>query len=304
MIFNFNDIKVLLIGDFMIDQYVFCSSTRLSPEAPVPVLSPEKTYSTPGGAGNVAINLAELGASVKCVGTVGSDRYGKELISLLKQKNINVDHLYNTDLPTTLKKRYYLNGKQILRVDTEEINENWSQKNSEFNYEVYDIIILSDYNKGVLNNKWFSKIKAKNIFVDPKKDDFSFYSNATIITPNLSELERAAKIEINNDDILVQVCQSMIKNSKLKYIIVKKGDKGMTIVGKKDFIKHIDAHDVQNPDVTGAGDTVIAALSLSYLKTGDIERAARIANAAASIVVSKKGTSFVTIDEFNSIQNL
>lgn len=304
MIFNFNDIKVLLIGDFMIDQYVFCSSTRMSPEAPVPVLNPEKTYSTPGGAGNVAINLAELGASVKCIGTVGSDRNGKELISLLKQKNINVNHIYNTDLPTTLKKRYYLNGKQILRVDTEEINENWSQKNSEFNYEVYDLIILSDYNKGILNNKWFSKIKSKNIFVDPKKDDFSFYSNATIITPNLSELERAAKIEINNDDILVQVCQSMIKNSKLKYIVAKKGDKGMTIVGKKDFIKHIDAHDVQNPDVTGAGDTVIAALSLSYLKTGDIERAARIANAAASIVVSKKGTSFVTIDEFNSIQNL
>tara|TARA_Y100001970_G_scaffold62699_1_gene80137 strand:- start:7356 stop:8270 length:915 start_codon:yes stop_codon:yes gene_type:complete len=304
MIFNFNDIKVLLIGDFMIDQYVFCSSTRMSPEAPVPVLNPEKTYSTPGGAGNVAINLAELGANVKCIGTVGSDRYGKELISLLKQKNINVNHIYNTDLPTTLKKRYYLNGKQILRVDTEEINENWSQKNYEFNYEVFDIIILSDYNKGILNNKWFSKIKAKNIFVDPKKDDFSFYSNATIITPNLSELERAAKTEINNDDILVQVCQSMIKNSKLKYIVAKKGDKGMTIVGKKDFIKHIDAHDVQNPDVTGAGDTVIAALSLSYFKTGDIERAARIANVAASIVVSKKGTSFVTIDEFNSIKNL
>ncbi len=304
MIFNFNDVKVLLIGDFMIDQYLFCSSTRMSPEAPVPVLNPETIYSTPGGAGNVAINLAELGASVECIGTVGSDRHGKELISLLKQKNINVNHLYKIDLPTTLKKRYYLDSKQILRVDVEEINENWSPKNSEFDYEIYDIIILSDYNKGVLNNKWFSKIKAKNIFVDPKKDDFSFYSNATIITPNLNELESAAKIEINNDDTLVQVCQSMIKNSKLKYIIAKKGDKGMTIVGKKDFIKHIGAHDVQNPDVTGAGDTVIAALSLSYLKTGNIAKAAKIANAAASIVVSKKGTSFVTIDEFNSIQNL
>tara|TARA_B100000900_G_scaffold251365_2_gene214164 strand:+ start:5650 stop:6564 length:915 start_codon:yes stop_codon:yes gene_type:complete len=304
MNFNFDDVKVLLIGDFMIDQYVFCNSTRMSPEAPVPVLNPETIYSTPGGAGNVAINLAELGASVKCIGTVGLDRYGKELISLLKQKNINVNHIYNTDLPTTLKKRYYLNSKQILRVDIEEINKNWSPKNSEFDYEIYDIIILSDYNKGILNNKWFENIKAKNIFVDPKKDDFSFYSNATIITPNLNELQRAAKIEINNDDTLVQVCQSMIKNSKLKYVIAKKGDKGMTIVGKKDFIKHIDAHDVQNPDVTGAGDTVISALSLSYLKTGDIEKAAKIANAAASIVVSKKGTSFVTIDEFNSIQNL
>ena len=96
----------------------------------------------------------------------------------------------------------------------------------------------------------------------------------------------------------------MIKNSKLEYIIAKKGNKGITIVGKKDFIKHIDAHNVQTPDVTGAGDTVIAALSLSFLKTGDIETAARIANAAAALVVNKEGTSFVEIDEFNSISNL
>tara|TARA_B100001113_G_C21099400_1_gene618077 strand:+ start:414 stop:1328 length:915 start_codon:yes stop_codon:yes gene_type:complete len=304
MSFNFKDVKVLLIGDFMIDQYVLCGSTRMSPEAPVPVLKPEKIYSTPGGAGNVAINLAALGASVECVGTIGSDKNGKELTGLLAKRNINIDQLYITDLPTTSKKRYYLNGKQVLRVDIEEVNEDWSPKNTDFNDKEYDIIILSDYNKGVLNNKWFSKIKAKNIFVDPKKDNFSFYSNATIITPNLNELKRAANIEINNNDSLVQACQSMIKNSKLEYIIAKKGNKGITIVGKKDFVKHIDAHNVQTPDVTGAGDTVIAALSLSFLKTGDIETAARIANAAAALVVNKEGTSFVTIDEFNSISNL
>ena len=187
MSFNFNDVKVLLIGDFMIDQYVLCSSTRMSPEAPVPVLKPEKIYSTPGGAGNVAINLAALGARVTCIGTIGSDENGKELTGLLLQKNINIDQLYITDLPTTSKKRYYLNGKQVLRVDIEEVNEDWSPKKTDFNDEEYDIVILSDYNKGVLNNKWFSKIKAKNIFVDPKKTIFHFYSNATIITPNLNE---------------------------------------------------------------------------------------------------------------------
>ena len=105
MSFNFNDVKVLLIGDFMIDQYVLCSSTRMSPEAPVPVLKPEKIYSTPGGAGNVAINLAALGASVKCIGTIGSDENGKELTGLLAKRNINIDQLYITDLPTTSKKK-------------------------------------------------------------------------------------------------------------------------------------------------------------------------------------------------------
>ena len=161
MISNFNNINVLLIGDFMIDQYVLCNSTRMSPEAPVPVLKPEKIYSTPGGAGNVAINLAALGASVKCIGTIGSDENGKELTGLLAKRNINIDQLYITDLPTTSKKRYYLNGKQVLRVDIEEVNEDWSPKKTDFNDEEYDIVILSDYNKGVLNNKWFSKIKAK-----------------------------------------------------------------------------------------------------------------------------------------------
>ena len=303
MILNFNNINVLLIGDFMIDQYVLCDSTRMSPEAPVPVLNPEEIYFTPGGAGNVAINLSELGASVTCLGTVGSDKNGKKLKNLLIQKNINVDNLYETDLPTTLKKRYYLKGKQVLRVDIEEINEYWSPKNLDFDYNKYDIIILSDYNKGVLNNQWFSKIKAKNIVVDPKKDNFSFYSNATIITPNLNELQKAANTEINNNDTLIKVCQSMIKNSNLEYILAKKGDKGISIVGRDGFVKHIDAYKVNDPDVTGAGDTVIAVFSLSFAKTNDVEKSARIANAVAALVVEKKGTAFVTLDEFNSLKN-
>ena len=287
----------------MIDQYVLCNSTRMSPEAPVPVLNPEEIYFTPGGAGNVAINLSELGASVTCLGTVGLDKNGKKLKNLLIQKNINVENLYETDLPTTLKKRYYLKGKQVLRVDIEEINEYWSPKNLDFDYNKYDIIILSDYNKGVLNNQWFSKIKAKNIVVDPKKDNFSFYSNATIITPNLNELQKAANTEINNNDTLIKVCQSMIKNSNLEYILAKKGDKGISIVGRDGFVKHIDAYKVNDPDVTGAGDTVIAVFSLSLAKTNDVEKSARIANAVAALVVEKKGTAFVTLDEFNSLKN-
>ena len=136
-------------------------------------------------------------------------------------------------------------------VDIEEKFNNWVPPKIDFLYDNYDLIIISDYNKGVLNNPWFTKIEAKNIFVDPKKKDFSFYSNATIITPNLNELQRASKKEINSNEDLVKVCQDMITNSNLEYILAKKGNKGMTIVGKDGFLEHIDPKKVDNPDVTG-----------------------------------------------------
>ena len=298
---DFKDLNVLLVGDFMVDQYIFCSSTRMSPEAPVPVLNPEKIYSTPGGAGNVAFDLSALGASVTCVGCVGSDSEGIELIQLLEEKDINTDLLYITGLPTTLKRRYYANGNQVLRVDVEKEVKDWTPSIADMEYDKYDLILLSDYNKGVLNNRWFSNIQGQNIFVDPKKDDFSFYSNATIITPNLNELQRASNLKIIDNETVVKTCQMIMKkNSNLKYILAKKGDRGMTIVGKNDYVKHIDAHKVDNPDVTGAGDTVIAAFSLAFAKTNDIEDAAKIANAAAAIVVGKKGTASVTIKEINN----
>ena len=139
----------------------------------------------------------------------------------------------------------------------------------------------------------------ENIFVDTKKDDFSFYSNANIITPNLHELAKASKLTIDNNDTLVKVCQSIIGKTKLEYIVAKKGENGMTVVGRNGFVSHIDAHQVSNPDVTGAGDTVIAALSLAYIKTKDIDRAAIIANAAAAVVVGKQGTAFATFEEIN-----
>ena len=298
---DFKDLKVLLIGDFMVDQYILCASTRMSPEAPVPVLNPNKIYSSPGGAGNVALNLRELGANVTCVGCIGSDSEGIELSEFLEDKGINTDFLYITGIPTTLKKRYYSNGNQVLRVDFERVIDDWHPSISDIDYNKYDLIILSDYNKGVLNNEWFLNISGKNIFVDPKKDNFSFYSNATVITPNINELQRATNLKIKDDNSIVRACQSIIeKNSNLEYILAKKGDKGMTIVGKNGYLKHIEAHKVDNPDVTGAGDTVIAAFSLAFAKTNNVEDSARIANAAAAIVVGKTGTATVTISEINN----
>lgn len=298
---DFSNIKVLLIGDLMVDTYTYCVSNRISPEAPVPIVSPKEIVTFPGGAGNVAMNLSKLGAQVTCVGCVGSDHLGIDLIKYLEDNNINTEHIYFTAINTTNKNRYFSNGEQLMRMDLEEVNDNWQPSNlSDFDNN-YDVIIFSDYNKGVLNNRWFTNLKAKNIFVDPKKDDFSFYSNADIITPNLNELQRASNTIVKTQKDIIDICNKMIKEFNFKFIVSKRSDKGMIIVGKDNFVKIIDAYEVPNPDVTGAGDTVISVLSLAYTKYNDIVKAAEIANAAASIVVSKKGTATVSIAEIQSL---
>ena len=295
---DFSDIKVLLIGDFMIDHYIIGTSTRMSPEAPVPVVIPGKDYSIPGGAGNVAINLKLMGADVTCIGCVGNDIWGEKLLSILNSSGIKTEEMTVIDNhPTTLKQRIYSNNKQVARLDTEKII-NW-QPNSEVQQN-YDIIILSDYNKGVLNNLWFDISNLDNVIVDPKKDSFNHYRGANIITPNLNELKKASNIDIKDDKSIVDACNQLIKENNFQYIVAKKGNQGMTIVGADNFVKHIKAHAVENPDVTGAGDTVISALSLAYAQTKDIELSAKIANTAAAIVVGKIGTATVTIEEINN----
>ena len=296
---NFSGIKVLLVGDFMLDHYTFGSSSRMSPEAPVPIIIPQSKYITAGGAGNVAKNLNMLGADVHCVGFVGSDKWGKKLIEILQQDKINVDGIEILDNHiTTIKKRIYLNQKQALRIDNEEII-SWQPKAS-LNFEKYDIIIFSDYNKGALSSNWFKNQSLKNVIVDPKKTDFSFYSNCKIITPNINELQNATNLTISNDKSVIEACKSLIKKYGFEFIVAKKGSKGMTIVGKDNYFKNIEPHKVQNPDVTGAGDTVISAFALAYFKTNDIELSAKIANYAASIVVSKKGTASINNNDLKN----
>lgn len=297
---DFSNINVLLIGDLMLDRYIVGTSNRMSPEAPVPVFVPQDNFVTPGGAGNVAMNLSSLGAKVTCVGYIGNDQDGIDLVDYLKKENIdcsNIDLL--SSLRTTSKARFICNDNPIMRMDVEEqLEQSWKPYSLEaLEYHKYDIVILSDYNKGVLNNQWFTGIDHKMIFVDPKKNDFSYYSNANIITPNFNELQRASKIKIKDNESLEKACKVIIESSSLDYIVAKKGDQGMTIVGRNNFVKHIESYPVENPDVTGAGDTVIAALSIAYSKTQDIELSAQFANAAASVVVGKSGTAIVTVDE-------
>lgn len=286
----------------MVDYYIYGKSNRQSPEAPIPVMNIQKADFFPGGAGNVAMNLKSLGASVTCLGYVGNDKPGESLIKVLNDEGINCNYLSTEETITTVKKRYFVNNIQTLRIDDEVIRKNWKPKSvSKLNIKSFDVIILSDYNKGVLNNDWFSSIELDNIITDPKKDNFSFYSNSEIITPNLNELKRASKVNINNLNSIKKACHKILSKTNLKYIIAKMGEKGMMVFGKNNYVKIIDPHYVEKPDVTGAGDTVIASFSLAYAKFGDVELAAKISNAAASIAVSKKGTAVVETKEIESL---
>ena len=286
----------------MVDYYIYGKSNRQSPEAPIPVMNIQKIDFFPGGAGNVAMNLKSLGASVTCLGYVGNDKPGESLIKVLNDEGINCNYLSTEETITTVKKRYFVNNTQTLRIDDEVIRKNWKPKSvSKLNIKSFDVIILSDYNKGVLNNDWFSSIELDNIITDPKKDNFSFYSNSEIITPNLNELKRASKVNINNLNSIKKACHKILSKTNLKYIIAKMGEKGMMVFGKNNYVKIIDPHYVEKPDVTGAGDTVIASFSLAYAKFGDVELAAKISNAAASIAVSKKGTAVVETKEIESL---
>ena len=295
---NFSEINVLLIGDFMLDEYIYGFSERQSPEATVPVMKKGKFNCYPGGAGNVAMNLKSLGAKVTCLGYIGNDNIGKLLIEKMENEGIDCSHIAIEENITTLKTRYFVNGVQILRIDDEEILKDWMPKSiSKLNMNIFDVIILSDYNKGVLNNDWFKNIEFQNIITDPKKDNFLFYSNTKIITPNLNELQRVTEINLKSLDSIKKACHKILSQTDLEYIIAKMGEKGMMIVGKNNFTKLINPHFVKDPDVTGAGDTVIASFALAYSKFGDVELAAEIANAAGAVAVSKSQTVAVKTKE-------
>ncbi len=302
---DFSKIKVLLIGDFMIDHYIIGSSNRMSPEAHVPVVIPEKEYSIPGGAGNVAMNLSALGSDVTCLGVVGEDSFGNKLIKILKDNNVNTKYIEKIkNYHTTLKKRIYCNGTQVARIDKEKLID-WSPNQLDsLDYTDYDVIILSDYSKGVLIRPWFVKPKEIDVVLDPKNKRWEhLFIHSNIITPNLNELKELTDIDIIDDNSILKACNKLITEYDFDYVIAKKGDKGMTIVGKNNSEIHVDPHLVNSPDVTGAGDTVIAALSLGYAKTNNIKISAEFANTAAAFVVGKTGTATVTIDEINNYIN-
>ncbi len=307
-----HQLKALVVGDFMLDHYIYGQSERMSPEANVPVISPISDEYILGGAANVISNLQSLNVDVTCMGILGDDQNGKKINSLLKKIGIqNSFFIISKDFPTTLKRRVYLSDKQFVRIDYEKKHDDIFSNQLIETFEKldknFDFIILSDYNKGVLNKKLIDHIIENvdvPVIVDPKKNNFNIYGRATIITPNLNELSLATNINCDNKNNILSACNKVLNESKIKFIVATMGDKGMMVVGEN-FNKFISPIEIPNADVSGAGDTVVSSLSLSYIISNDIIYSSQVANIAASIAVSKKGTYAVKLSELNDrISNL
>jgi len=301
---------IAVIGDFMIDHYLWGKSERISPEAPVPVVEVSKEEDRLGGAGNVVNNLLALGSEVLVSTVVGKN--SKRLFDLLKSKNIDVSGIFiDENRESIIKSRVIAGNHQVIRYDKETktpILPEYEDKILNYlskNIDKIDLILLSDYEKGVLTKSLTQKIiklsnrHNKKLIIDPKKD-FSKYVNAWMIKPNKKELSLAAGMEINSEDELITAGWQVKKDLNLDYLLVTLSEEGMALFGEE-YIK-IPTVAKEVYDVTGAGDTVLASLGYYLSKNNELTEAMNFANAAAAVVVSKIGSATVTLEEIEEAE--
>ncbi|MCH3698023.1 D-glycero-beta-D-manno-heptose-7-phosphate kinase [Campylobacter lari] len=295
--------KILVVGDFMVDRYIWCDCTRISPEAPVMVVKSQKEDKRLGGAGNVYANLKSLGAEVFALGLVGDDESGRFL-----KENLNARLLVEKDRKTPLKSRVLSHSQQVLRLDDE--NDFDTKLEDEIIQEYkkiakdYDAIVLSDYAKGVLTSKVTKAlIEHANtlnlpILIDPKGSDFSKYQNATLLTPNKKEAIQALGVE--KIDNLEKALKKLKDDLNLTYSIITLSEEGIALYDEKLHI--IPAKALEVYDVTGAGDSVIAMLAYTLALKVDIIKACELANDAAAVVVAKVGSVSVSLEEIKNLK--
>lgn len=304
---NFSKVKVLVVGDVMLDRYWWGNVSRISPEAPVPVVSLETTSLALGGAANVAANIAGLGATPFLIGVTGDDEDARFLPEILQKTNIKNFKLFPINKrKTTVKTRIIAHDQQVVRIDSES-TEPVSRSETEIILaqiqkflEKADIVLVSDYNKGFLTEKFLSQLitlankKSKKILIDPKGKDYSKYKKATLLTPNQREAADACGLEADNQSLTDKAAKILLKDLALKALVITQGEKGMTILEKENKLFHLKATARKVYDVTGAGDTVIAVLAVALASGLSLQQSAEIANLAAGLVVEKVGTTVIT----------
>ncbi len=311
VIAKFKNAKILVVGDLILDKFIWGNVERISPEAPVPVVVQDRESFMPGGASNVANNLASLEAKeVFMVGVIGSDSEGERLKMELKKRGVNVSGLFlDTARPTTLKTRIVAGHQQVVRLDKENtapISKNTVRHIVDFakkQIDKCDAVIIEDYGKGVICPDVLSPIislaqeKKKVITVDPKEENFQYYRGVTAITPNLKEAFAASGWKAKDDNEITKMGLEILKRLNLTALLITMGEKGMRLFERKGAIHHIDTVAQEVFDVSGAGDTVIAVFTLSLACGADFLSAAKIANICAGIVVGKVGVASVTKKE-------
>lgn len=301
---SFESVRVLVVGDVMLDRYWYGEVSRISPEAPVPVVKIEQVEEWPGGAANVARNIAALGARCSLLSVIGNDEAGGCLERLLRQENIEAVLHRDQGLATTVKLRAIARHQQLLRIDFE------NQPNHELLLSALedfarmaaeaDVVVLSDYGKGGLTHIArmiaIASQHGKPVLVDPKGDDYERYRGASVLTPNRAEFKEVAG-SWKSEAELTQKAQRLRASLGLEALLITRSDEGMTLYRDGEVL-HEPAHPPRELfDVSGAGDTVIATLAVMVASGADLREAMRMANRAAGIVVGKLGTAVVHREE-------
>jgi D-beta-D-heptose 7-phosphate kinase/D-beta-D-heptose 1-phosphate adenosyltransferase len=303
--------RVVVVGDLMLDEFVRGDVTRISPEAPVPILEVKDREFMPGGAANAAANVASLGGKVSLVGCVGADAAGETTRRLVDVSGIDTaGFVVDSTRPTTLKTRIVARNQQVVRIDHE--------TRGPFSPAVHDAlvtavqialqgadaVIVSDYGKGIVTPELVAAVvkaaAGKPIVVDPKRRDFAAYRGATVITPNLGELEVATGRNIHSSDEIVEAAEGLLPVLGGGAILVTRGPGGMSLIEPGKAPVHVPARARAVFDVTGAGDTVVSTLALALAVGIPMSLAIDVASAAAAIAVSKPGTATVTIEELRT----
>lgn len=303
---NFKNNNILVIGDIMLDKYIYGEVDRISPEAPVQVVNVKKEKYILGGAANVANNTASLGARTNICGVTGEDEAGSVLLSCLQEKHINGDMVFGDKAKKTIQKiRVVSQSQQLIRIDYEntvDISKDTEEKiiqQLKKKIHNYDVIVLSDYAKGTITKEiaeFVIKYSNKKVIIDPKPKHKEFYKGAYLITPNLKEAVEMTGIYAENEDTISVIGHTLMEEMN-SHILITCGAQGMYLFKKDgDFFKlPTKAREVY--DVTGAGDTVIATIATAIASGGTMREASYIANYAAGIVVGKAGTATTAVEE-------
>ncbi len=305
-----NKPNILVIGDLMLDHYIWGDSTRLSPEAPVPIVNIKEESVTLGGAANVIQNLVSLGARVTVAGVTGNDDMGEQLIGLLDNEGINTNTVIKDhNRTTTVKTRVLVGNHQLVRLDREVTANLSSTLEDDLIDRVTsciseaDMIVLSDYNKGLFSPVITQRIIEianhldKKVIIDPKGLDYKKYKGAFIIKPNRKELAEAAKSEhINSIDTLKAAAEVIFEQTEVPYLVVTLSEQGMVILNRETHTE-LPVKATEVFDVTGAGDTVLAAMVYFLSRGLSLEESCELANHAAAIVIRRLGSATTTIEE-------
>ncbi|MEW6207889.1 MAG: D-glycero-beta-D-manno-heptose-7-phosphate kinase [Acidobacteriota bacterium] len=309
LIDGFDGKRIVVLGDVMLDEFVWGRVRRISPEAPVPVVEVERQTLAIGGAGNVVSNLASLGASPAMLGVVGDDDDAERLRSKLRAIGVEADTLVrDPSRPTTLKTRIIAHNQQVVRADRES-RRAVSQEIEDQIIDLFcremeraDALVVSDYNKGLLTESLLARAlglarsRDLTVCVDPKARNFSRYEPLTVITPNTQEAAEASSIAIEDEASLIEAGRRILSSIDCRATLITRGEEGMSLF-TSDEATHIPTVAREVYDVTGAGDTVIATLALALAAGASYVEAAVLANHAAGVVVGKLGTAAVTRDE-------